>query len=187
MEGLRFAGLVSASTMVPVLIDGVVIIASVPLDLQRVFITGMGVVVVVFLYLFTHYTKVGLALRAMSQDERAAMMLGIDSDLMAIIAMSLGSALAAVAAIAIFPLGSLRVDTGYNVLTYAVSVAVIGGLGSWPGAIMAAFVLGFVQIFTVAYIAPQWQMAVVMAAIILTLIFRPSGIFGKQKELEERV
>jgi len=187
MEGLRYAGLVGASTMVPVLVDGAVDIAGVPVDLQRIFITGMGLVVVVFLYLFTHYTKVGLALRAMSQDERAAMMLGINSDLMAVIAMSLGSALAAIAAVAIFPLGSLRVDTGYNVLLYAVSVCVIGGLGSWPGAIMAAFVLGFAQILTVAYVAPQWQMAVVMAAIILTLIFRPSGLFGKHKELEERV
>ncbi len=187
MEGLRYAGLVGASTMVPVLVDGAVDIAGVPVDLQRIFITGMGLVVVVFLYLFTHYTKVGLALRAMSQDERAAMMLGINSDLMAVIAMSLGSALAAIAAVAIFPLGSLRVDTGYNVLLYAVSVSVIGGLGSWPGAIMASFVLGFAQILTVAYVAPQWQMAVVMAAIILTLIFRPSGLFGKHKELEERV
>lgn len=187
MEGLRYAGLVSSSTMVPVLFDGAVDIAGVPVDLQRLFLTGMGFVVVVFLYLFTHYTKVGLALRAMSQDERAALMLGMDSDLMAVIAMSLGSALAAVAAVAIFPLGSLRVDAGYNVLLYAVSVCVIGGLGSWPGAIMASFVLGFVQILTVAYAAPQWQMAVVMAAIILTLIFRPSGLFGKHKELEERV
>ena len=142
---------------------------------------------VAFLWLFTHYTKVGLALRAIAQDERAAMMLGIDSDLIAVIALALGSALAGVAAVAILPLGNITVETGYNVLIYAIAVCIIGGLGSWSGAVMAAFLLGFAQTLTVAYIAPQFQMVVIFLAIILTLILKPSGLFGRQKELEERV
>nr|MBC8429753.1 branched-chain amino acid ABC transporter permease [Dehalococcoidia bacterium] len=173
--------------IIPVFIEGTVDIAGVPIDFQRLIIIGGGLAVVAFLWLFTHHTRIGLALRAIAQDERAAMMLGIDSDLTAIIALALGSTLAGVAAIAILPLGTITVETGYNVLVYAIAVCIIGGLGSWPGAVMGAFVLGFAQILTVAYIAPQWQMVVVFLAIILTLIFRPSGLFGRQKELEERV
>lgn len=187
MEGLRWRGFIGQTYILPAFIEGTVDIAGVPIDWQRLIIIGGGLAVVAFLWLFTHYTKVGLALRAIAQDERAAMMLGIDSDLTAVIALALGSALAGVAAIAILPLGNITVETGYNVLIYAIAVCIIGGLGSWTGAIVAAFLLGFAQILTVAYVAPQWQMVVVFLAIILTLILRPSGLLGRQKELEERV
>jgi len=187
MEGLRWGGFVGQAYILPVFIEGAVDIAGTPIDFQRLIIVGGGLAVVAFLWLFTHYNKAGLALRAIAQDERAAMMLGIDSDLAAVLALALGSALAGIAAIAILPLGNITVETGYNVLIYAIAVCIIGGLGSWPGAILGAFVLGFAQILTVAYIAPQWQMVVVFLAIILTLILRPSGLFGRQKELEERV
>jgi len=187
MEGLRWGGFVGRTYVVPVFVDGSVNIAGVPIDWQRLIIVGGGLVVVALLWLFTHYTRIGLALRAIAQDERAAMMLGIDSDLSAVIALALGSALAGLAAVAILPLGNITVEGGYNVLNYAIAVCIIGGLGSWPGATMAAFVLGFAQILTVHFIGAQWQMVVVLLAIILTLIFRPSGLFGRQKELEERV
>ena len=187
MEALRWGGFIGQAYILPVFIEGAVDIAGIPIDFQRLLIIGGGLAVVAFLWLFTHHTRIGLALRAIAQDERAAMMLGIDSDLTAIIALALGSTLAGVAAIAILPLGTITVETGYNVLIYAIAVCIIGGLGSWPGAVMGAFILGFAQILTVAYIAPQWQMVVVFLAIILTLIFRPSGLFGRQKELEERV
>lgn len=187
MEGLRWRGFIGQTYILPTFIEGTVDIAGVPIDWQRLIIIGGGLAVVAFLWLFTHYTKVGLALRAIAQDERAAMMLGIDSDLTAVIALTLGSALAGVAAIAILPLGNITVETGYSVLIDAIAVCIIGGLGSWTGAIAAAFLLGFAQILTVAYVAPQWQMVVVLLAIILTLILRPSGLLGRQKELEERV
>jgi len=187
MEGLRWGGFAGQTYTIPVFVDRVVNIGGVPIDFQRLIIIGVGLVVVAFLWLFTHYTKVGLALRAIAQDERAAMMLGIDSDQTAIISLALGSALAGLAAVAILPLGSITVETGYNVLVYAIAVCIIGGLGSWPGAVMGAFALGFAQILTVQFIGPQWQMVVVFLAIIIVLIVRPSGLFGKQKELEERV
>jgi len=187
MEGLRWGGFIKRTYTVPVFVEGTVHIADVPIDWQRLIIIGGGLAVVAFLWLFTHYTKVGLALRAIAQDERAAMMLGIDSDRAALIALALGSALAGLAAVVILPLGNISVEGGYTVLTYAIAVCILGGLGSWPGAVMGAFVLGFAQILTMHFIGAQWQMVVVFMAIILTLILRPSGLFGRQKELEERV
>jgi branched-chain amino acid transport system permease protein len=171
----------------PVFIEGSIEIAGVPVDLQRVIVVGIGAVVVAFLWLFTHYNRIGLALRGMAQDERAAMMLGIDSDLMALIAMALGSMLAGLAAVALLPLGNIVVEAGYNVLILAIAVCIVGGLGSWVGAVLAAFLIGFAQIITVAYIASHFHIVVALLAIIITLILRPSGLFGRQKELEERV
>jgi len=171
----------------PVFMEGGVEIFGVPVDLQRLIVVGIGIVVVAFLWLFTHYNKIGLALRGMAQDERAAMMLGIDSDRMAVIAMALGSVLAGLAAVVLLPLGNIVVEAGYRVLIFAIAVCIVGGLGSWVGAVLAAFIIGFAQIITVAYIESHFHMVVALLAIIITLILRPSGLFGRQKELEERV
>jgi branched-chain amino acid transport system permease protein len=171
----------------PVFIEGSIEIAGIPIDWHRILVVVAGATIVALLWVFTHFTRLGLALRGMAQDERAAMMLGIDSDLMAIVAMSLGSALAGLAAILLLPLGSIVVEAGYNVLILAIAVCIVGGLGSWVGALLAAFLIGFAQIITVVCVASHFQIVVALSAIILTLILRPSGLFGRQKELEERV
>ncbi len=187
LEGLRWAGFKGMTYTLPPFIEGSVTIADIPVDYQRLLVVGIGGAMVVCLWLFTRYTRVGLALKGMAQDERAAMMLGIDSDLMAVVAMGFGSMLAALAAILLLPLGNIVVESGYNVLILAISVCIVGGLGSWIGAILAAFLIGFAQILTAVYIGSHYQMVVALLAIIVTLIIKPSGLFGKQKELEERV
>lgn len=187
MEGLRFAGFRGKTYTLPVFLEGTVRIAGVPVDFQRLIIIGVGVVLIVVLWLFTHHTKVGLALRAMAQDEGAALMLGIDTDFAALIALASGSVLAGLAAIVILPLGNITVETGYDILINAIAVCIIGGLGSWVGAVLASFILGFAQMLTVYIVGAQWQMVVALLAIILILIARPSGLLARQKELEERV
>jgi branched-chain amino acid transport system permease protein len=171
----------------PVFISGSTTIAGISVDYQRLLAVFIGAVLVIFLWLFTRFTRIGLALRGMAQDERAALMLGIDSDIMAVVAMGLGSALAAFAAMLLLPLGNIVVESGYNVLILAIAVCIVGGIGSWAGAVLAAFIIGFAQILTVVYIGAHYQMVVALLAIILTLILKPSGLFGQQKELEERV
>ena len=187
LEFLRWGGFKGMTYTLPVFIEGSRDIGGVPVDFQRIIVIGIGIVVVSFMWLFTHFNKTGLALRGMAQDEHAAMMLGIDSDWMAVIAMAMGSILAGLSAIALLPLGNIVVEAGYNVLILSIAVCIVGGLGSWVGAILAAFMIGFLQIITVAYIQSHFQMVVALLAIIVTLILRPSGLFGRQKELEERV
>ncbi len=187
LEALRWGGFKGMTYTLPVFIEGSINIGGIPVDLQRIIVIGVGIVVVTFMWLFTHFNKTGLALRGMAQDEHAAMMLGIDSDRMAVIAMAMGSILAGLSAIVLLPLGNIVVEAGYNVLILSIAVCIVGGLGSWVGAVLAAFMIGFAQIITVAYIQSHFHMVVALLAIILTLIFRPSGLFGKQKELEERV
>jgi branched-chain amino acid transport system permease protein len=187
LESLRWAGLRGTTYTLPVFASGVVSVFGVPVDYQRVVVVFTSIVIVVILWVFTRSTRIGLALRGVAQDERAAMMLGIDSDLIATIAVALGSALAGIAAIVLLPLGNIVVQEGYKVLIFAIAVSVVGGLGSWAGTILASFVLGFSQYITVAYGKPHYQMVVMLIAIIITLILKPSGFFGKQKEIEERV
>lgn len=187
LEGLRWGGFRGMTYTLPVFIEGSITIGGISVDYQRILVVVVGAALVAFLWLFTHYTRVGLALRGMAQDERAALMLGIDSDMMAVVAMGMGSMLAAFAAILLLPLGNIVVESGYNVLILAIAVCIVGGLGSWMGAVLAAFLIGFAQILTVVYLGSHYQMMVALLAIILTLILKPSGLFGQQKELEERV
>jgi branched-chain amino acid transport system permease protein len=187
LEGLRWGGFKGMTYTLPAFIEGSTTIAGISVDYQRILVVAIGAALVGFLWVFTHYTRIGLALRGMAQDERAALMLGIDSDIMAVVAMALGSSLAAFAAILLLPLGNIVVESGYNVLILAISVCIVGGIGSWAGAVLAAFLIGFAQILTVVYLGAHYQMVVALLAIIITLIIKPSGLFGQQKELEERV
>jgi len=193
LEGLRlqgiggFKGFIGPFYVLPSFFDGKVKMAGVLIDYQRLIVMGGGFATVAFLWFFTHHTKIGLSLRAIAQDEQAAMMLGIDSDRAAVIALSIGSALAGLAAVIILPLGNVVVEAGYRVLIYALAVCIIGGLGSWAGAVLASFVLGFAMIISTSIFGAVWESVVLVGAIILILIFRPSGLLGKQKELEERV
>ena len=187
LEGLRWGGFKGMTYTLPAFFPGGFNLGGVEIDYQRLVVVVLGAAVMAGLWLFTHYNRIGLALRGMAQDERAAMMLGIDSDRMAVLSMFLGSVLAGVAAVALLPLGNIVVEAGYNVLIMAIAVCIVGGLGSWVGAVLAAFVIGFAQILTVVYLEPHFQMVVAILAIIVTLILKPSGLFGRQKELEERV
>lgn len=187
LEGLRWGGLKGATFTLPPFIEGSVNLLGVSVDYQRVLVVVVGAALFGGLLLFVNGTKLGLALKGMAQDERAALTLGIDSDRMAVVSMALGSTLAGAAALLLLPLGSIIVEAGYNVLIMAVAVCIVGGLGSWTGAILAAFIIGFAQILTVVCLGAHFQIVVALVAIIVTLILRPSGLFGRQKELEERV
>jgi branched-chain amino acid transport system permease protein len=193
LEGLRlqgiggFKGFIGPFYVLPAFFDSKLKIAGVLIDMQRIIVMGGGLVAVGLLWFFTHHSKIGLSLRAIAQDEQAAMMLGIDSDRAAVISLSIGSALAGLAAVLILPLGNVTTEAGYRVLIYALAVCIIGGLGSWAGTILASFVLGFAIIISTALLGALWESVVLVGAIILILIFRPSGLLGKQKELEERV
>jgi branched-chain amino acid transport system permease protein len=193
LEGLRlqgiggFKGFIGPFYILPSFIEGKASILGVLVDYQRLIVIGGGLGVVALLWVFTHHSKTGLSLRAIAQDEQAAMMLGIDSDWAAVVAISIGSALAGLAAVIILPLGNITAEAGYRVLIYALAVCIIGGLGSWAGAVLASFVLGFAMIVSTALFGAVWESVVLVGAIVMILIFKPSGLLGKQKELEERV
>lgn len=187
LEGLRWGGFRGMTYTLPVFMEGRFNLLGVPVDYHRIIMVVIGILLISGLWVFTHYTRLGLALQGMAQDERAALMLGIDSDLMAMLAMGFGAILAGAAAILILPLGNIVVESGYHVLIMSIAVCIVGGLGSWMGAFVAAFIIGFAQILTVVTLGSHFQMVVAILAIILTLIVKPSGLFGQQKELEERV
>ncbi len=187
LELFRYLGFVGFEYSLPVFIDESFMIGGVYVDMQRILIVLCTIILVFLLWLFIHYTSIGLAFRGVAQDERTALTFGMDSDWIATLSVSLGAGLAGLAAAVIVPLGTISVGQGYDVLLNALAVSIIGGLGSTGGVIVASLVIGFAQRFTDTYIGSSWTMLVSLVAILLVLVIKPSGLYGKQKELEERI
>jgi branched-chain amino acid transport system permease protein len=187
LEFFRYLGFVGIEYALPVFIDESFMIGDVYVDMQRILIVISAVVLVLLLWLFVHYTSLGLAFRGIAQDERTALTFGMDSDWIATLSVSFGAGLAAIAATIIIPLGTISVSQGYDVLINALAVSIIGGLGSTGGVIVASLVVGFAQRFTDTYVGSHWTMIVSLIAILIVLVIKPSGLYGKQKELEERI
>ncbi|RJR23198.1 MAG: branched-chain amino acid ABC transporter permease [Desulfobacteraceae bacterium] len=187
MELFRYFDFVGFKYTLPNIVEGSVAIGDVYLDYQRIAVVFIATALTAFIYLFTHHTKTGLAFRAIAQDERTALTFGIDSDRIGALSMGFGSALAATAAIVVLPMGTIAVEGGYDVLLNALAVCIVGGLGSTVGILFASVLIGFAQTFTANYLEPHWMMLVSLIAIAVVLCVKPSGIFGHQKELEERI
>ncbi len=187
LELFNYLGFVGFEYTLPVLIDKSFVIGGTMVDAQRLLIAAAAALLVAGLWAFTHHTRLGLAFRGIAQDERTALTLGIDSDWIATLSVAFGCGLAALAATLIIPLGSISPSEGYEVLIKALAVCIIGGLGSTGGVIVASFIIGFAERFTDTYLSSHWTMIVSLAAILLVLAVKPSGLFGRQKEREERI
>lgn len=187
LEMFRYLGFIGFEYTLPVWLDASFEIGETVLDGQRLLIAAMGVALTLFLWLFTRQTRIGRAFRGIAQDERTALTLGINSDLVAAFAVAFGAGYAALAALVILPLGTIAVNEGYTVLINALAVCIVGGLGSTLGVIVAGVWIGYSQILTATYLDSSWVMIVSLAALLIILLVKPSGLFGKQKELEERI
>jgi branched-chain amino acid transport system permease protein len=187
IETFRSLGFVTYEYSLPPFVRGGTRILGVAIDYQRLFIVGIGLLLAILLWVFTRYTKTGLALRGIAQDEHTALTVGIESDWAAMLSVAIGAALTAVAALAILPLGIISISQGYEVLLIAVAVAVLGGLESTVGLVVGGLILGYSQVVAADVLGTQWQAVVYLVAIVLMLAIRPSGLFGRFQELEERV
>jgi branched-chain amino acid transport system permease protein len=187
LELFKYMGFIGFEYSLPVFIDASIDIGEVVIDIQRVVIVLIGIAMAGFIWFFTHHTRTGLRFRGIAQEERTALSLGINTDRVAMLSVSFGGAYAAIAAIFVLPLGTINVEQGYSVLINALAVCIVGGLGSTGGLVLASFLIGYGQTFTVTYLESHWVMLVPLIAILVILVIRPSGLFGKQKELEERI
>jgi branched-chain amino acid transport system permease protein len=187
IEFFRWKGFTTYDFSLPVFVSGGVELAGVTVDYHRLVVVAIGLGLTALLWLFTHHTKMGLALRGMSQDEYTALSVGIESDWAAMLSLALGSALAAVAGVALLPLGIISINTGYDVLLIALAVTVLGGLESTAGLIVGSFIVGFAMVITSNFVGPRWAEVVYLGAIVIILGVKPSGLLGRSKELEERV
>ncbi|MBQ2083236.1 MAG: branched-chain amino acid ABC transporter permease [Lachnospiraceae bacterium] len=138
------------------------------------------ILIMLALTFFTSKTKMGKAMRAVSEDKSAARLMGINVNATISMTFAIGSGLAAIAAVlflSAYP--TLVPTTGSMPGIKAFTAAVFGGIGSIPGALLGGILLGVIEILAKAYISTQLSDAIVFAVLIIVLIFKPSGLLGK--------
>lgn len=156
---------------------GAVVISSITLVTLTV-----TAIVMVLLTLFINRTKLGSAMRAVSEDRGAAQLMGINADSTISMTFAIGSALAAVAGILyISQYQSMKPTLGALPGIKAFVAAVLGGIGSIPGAMIGGILLGLIESVSKAYISTELADAIVFGVLIVVLLFRPSGLLGKKK------
>jgi branched-chain amino acid transport system permease protein len=145
-------------------------------------IFGVAILLLIFLLLFVTRTKLGISMRATSEDLMAAQLAGINIDRVIVTAFAIGSAIAGVAGI-LWAARIGRIDPlmGFTPLLKAFVAAVIGGFGSLAGAVLGAYLLGFAEIFLIGFLPPSlssYRDAFVFLLLIIVLLVRPNGILG---------
>jgi len=140
----------------------------------------LATVVVMVFWVFMTYTRTGRAIRAVSQDETGALMVGIGLNAILMLTMAISCALAAVAGASLLFMFPSYPSVGLEPLYMAWFVVIIAGLGNVLGAVVGAFIVSLLKVLTVEYIGSGWDFVVPSVLIIIILVFKPSGLFGTE-------
>jgi branched-chain amino acid transport system permease protein len=165
---------------VPSFIEAKFTIGGVNIAGARLLALGVSVVVIGGLWLFIQRTRLGSAILAISQDPQAAQYMGIPSDRIFSVVMAISAALAAAAGVLAGPFLTVQPTMWLLPIVKAFAIVVVGGLGSIPGSILAALMLGYAETIVGYTISTSWTEIVSVLATLLMLVFRPAGIFGRR-------
>lgn len=151
-------------------------------DLRQLLIWAVSLALMVGLQLFISRSRLGKAMRATAQDSEAARMMGVDVDRVIATAFFLGSALAGASAL-IFGLyyNYTSFLIGYSAGLRAFTAAVLGGIGSVPGAVVGGILVGLIETLGGQFIAVRWTDVIIFSILVLVLVFAPSGLLGRAR------
>ena len=166
---------------VPYLIDGVLRIGPVALPWQRLLIFVVAVAIMAALGVLLKVTRMGQAIRAVAQDPEAAAVVGIPTPTIHTLVFALGSALGAVAATLLSPIYGVTPWMGAPLMIKAFVVVVLGGLGSFGGAIAGGFLLGIIEAVGITVTSSEWRDVISFGVLLLVIWLRPSGLLGAKE------
>lgn len=180
VEQVLFVGFGSEYRNVPAFVISKVVIAGADVSGQRLLALVVSCALLSILWLFIQGTRLGSAILALSQDSEAAQYMGIPKDRVFALVMGLSAGLAAIAGVLVAPFLTVQPGMGLLPMVKALSIVIVGGLGSIRGSIVAALMLGYAETIVAYEVSTSWTELVSLVAVFLTLIFRPAGLFGKR-------
>lgn len=175
----RFGGTDTKSFPSPVSETKVYQIGNVALSQVNIVIIVVSLFLMTLLYLFFRFTRVGVAMKAVSQNPEAAKVMGIKVNRIKGLTWGIASLLGAVAGVMIAPITLLDPNMMLDPLLKAFAAAVLGGMESLPGAAVGGWILGIVENLVGGYLSTEFKATVAFLVIVLVLVLRPSGLFGK--------
>ena len=160
--------------------NGFTLPSGVHVALAQIIVVVGAIALMVFLSGFVQRTQTGKAIRATSFDREAAAMMGIDVDRVIVVTFFIGSALAGAAGVFnCLVYQQLWPYMGFQAGLFAFTAAVVGGIGSLPGAVLGGLVIGLASSFATGYVSSVFQQAIVFAILIGVMLVRPSGLLGR--------
>lgn len=146
---------------------------------SEIVIIATAVIVMILLTFLIKFTRIGKAMRATAQDKEMAMLVGIDVDRVISVTFIVGSATAAIGGILIAShIGQINFSIGFIAGIKAFVAAVLGGIGSIPGAVLGSLILGWTESFFTGYVSSDYEDVFAFLFLVVILIFRPSGLLG---------
>lgn len=152
-------------------------IGGITLPPVRLFVMAVTIVVIIFTQVVLKYTRIGCAMRATFQDKDVAAMYGIKTRLIYALTFAYGSALAGLSGTLCGSFLTVTPFIGSSITTKAWAIAIVGGTGNIPGAILGGFLLGVVESLGAGYISAAYKDAFSFIIVILVLVFKPNGLF----------
>lgn len=167
----------------PLLAEGVFNVGGFVLSRHDALLLVIAVAMVVGLTLFLNKNRLGKVMRAVSQDTQAAQIVGIPIDKVIAYTFGISAVLAGISGLLLVPKTVLFPVVGWEVLIKAIVVVVFGGLGSIKGTIIAALILGMIEVFVGYFIGAVWGLPLFVGVLWIVLVIRPRGLFGSEAEL----
>ena len=178
------SGTTSAAINQYMVFQGTTVFFGFPILNQYIFFIVASLIIVSLFALFISKSKLGKSIRAVSQDREAATLMGINSNRVLLYTVMISAFLASLAAILYLPGAALNGPAmGWEYLTSSFAVVILGGMGSLVGSIVGGYIVGFITSFTNVFIpnGPSWAHIIPIIVIIIVLIIRPRGLFGKKE------
>ena len=145
---------------------------------QYMWVLGLTLLVVVIFNLFFNRTMLGKAMAACADNPEAASLVGINPRIMVMLSFALSAAIGAVAGIVLTPIALMEFDRGPLMAVKGFGAAVLGGLGSFTGAVVAGFLLGIIESLFAGFVHSGYKDAAALMVLLIVLFVRPSGLFG---------
>jgi branched-chain amino acid transport system permease protein len=158
---------------------GIVFLVGEPFPTYRLFLAGAGIIVAIAIWQFLDHTRLGLLIRATSQNAEMVRALGIDVNLIRSAVFGIGCGLAGIGGVLAAPLVTASVGMAATMIIDAFVIVIIGGMGSFPGSLIGALLVAFVQVFGEYYL-PDLALAFMYLVMLLVLVVRPGGLLGKE-------
>src|SRR5207344_1976698 len=146
-----------------------------------VFGFALALIMVAALYLLLYRSRFGQSLRATMQDRTAARLIGIDINRVAALAFGIGVGVTAAGGMVFGTLNTFNPNTGYDLISRLLAIVILGGMGSIGGALAASVLVITLASLVDVYWNPEWSTVVFYGALVLVLVFRPQGLFGRKE------
>jgi branched-chain amino acid transport system permease protein len=163
----------------PAVFSGIVMLMDEPFPTYRLFLAGAGIVMALAIWQFLERTRLGLLIRATSQNAEMVNALGIDVNLVRSAVFGIGCGLAGLGGVLAAPLVTASIGMAATMIIDAFVIVIIGGMGSFPGSLLGAVLVAFVQVFGEYYL-PDLALAFMYLLMVLVLVVRPGGLLGKE-------